>query len=124
MWKIHSDYIKEWLDEQEDSTATLIIAALKVLESEGPSLGRPLVDSLKGSKIKNLKELRPASAGRTEIRILFVFDPTRRAVMLLAGDKAEGNSMRDKWAGWYKKSIPKAEKIYERHLKSLEDNDV
>ncbi|WP_435694093.1 type II toxin-antitoxin system RelE/ParE family toxin [Streptomyces filamentosus] len=40
----------------------------------GPALGRPLVDRLQGCRIHNLKELRPASSGRSEVRILFVFD--------------------------------------------------
>lgn len=39
------------------------------------TLGRPLVDTIKGSRHKNMKELRPGSAGRSEIRILFAFDP-------------------------------------------------
>ena len=43
---------------------------------------------MKGSKLHNLKELRPGSAGTSEARLLFVFDPTRRAVLLVAGDKA------------------------------------
>jgi len=40
---------------------------------------RPLVDRIKGSGLHNLKELRPASAGVTEVRILFVFDPPGRS---------------------------------------------
>lgn len=51
-------------------------------------LGRPLVDRITGSRIHNLKELRPGSSASSEIRILFVFDPERRAVLLVAGDKA------------------------------------
>ncbi|MHB1498041.1 MAG: type II toxin-antitoxin system RelE/ParE family toxin, partial [Acidimicrobiales bacterium] len=63
-------------------------AAIDKLEADGPTLGRPLVDVVKGSKLHNLKELRPGSAGAGEVRLLFVFDPTRRAVLLVAGDKA------------------------------------
>ena len=48
---------------------------------------------------KNLKELRPGSSGRSEVRVLFAFDPARRAIMLVAGDKA-GN-----WQRWYRKNI-------------------
>jgi hypothetical protein len=53
--------------------------------------------------VHNLKELRPGSKGGSEVRVLFVFDPDRRAVLLVAGDKA-GN-----WRGWYTKNIPVAE---------------
>jgi len=68
--------------------------------------GRPLVDRIKGSKIHHLKELRPGSAGRSEIRVVFAFDPTRSALLLLGGDKA-GN-----WQRWYRDNIPLAERLY------------
>jgi hypothetical protein len=76
------------------------------LREEGPALGRPLVDRLKGAKIHHLKELRPGSRGRSEIRIIFAFDPSRSALLLLGGDKA-GN-----WQRWYRDNIPRAEQLY------------
>jgi hypothetical protein len=85
-------------------------AAIDVLEEHGPILGRPLVDAIEGSSIHNLKELRPGSVGRSEIRILFVFDPERQAVILVAGDKA-GN-----WKRWYERNIAVAEDRYGRWL--------
>jgi hypothetical protein len=63
-------------------------------ESEGPALGRPLLDRITRSSLHHLKELRPASAARSEIRVLFAFDPTRSALLLLDGDKS-GN-----WKRW------------------------
>jgi hypothetical protein len=48
---------------------------------------------LKGSTIHHLKELRPASRGRSEIRIIFAFDPSRSALLVLGGDNA-GNWQR------------------------------
>lgn len=59
-------------------SATLLAQAVAALREDGPSLGRPLVDRLKGSRIHHLKELRPGSRGRSGIRIIFAFDPTRR----------------------------------------------
>ncbi|MFE9847184.1 type II toxin-antitoxin system RelE/ParE family toxin [Streptomyces sp. NPDC005576] len=47
-------------------------------QEEGPVLGRPLVDTIKGSVLPNLKELRPGSAGTTEVRLVFVFDPNAK----------------------------------------------
>ena len=79
---------------------------MAALREEGPSLGRPLVDRLKGTRIHHLKELRPGSKGRSEIRIIFAFDPTRSALLLLGGDKA-GN-----WERWYRANIPLAERLY------------
>jgi hypothetical protein len=71
-----------------------------------PTLGRPLVDTITGSKIKNLKELRPGSSGTSEVRILFLFDPWRSAILLVAGDKS------GKWNRWYGEAIPRAEQLY------------
>jgi hypothetical protein len=64
--------------------------AIQALVEEGPSLGRPLVDRVKRAALHNLKELRPGSSGSSEIRILFIFDPERNAVLLTAGDKETG----------------------------------
>lgn len=58
-------------------TLMLISQAVEALRIDGPALGRPLVDTVKGSKLSNLKELRPGSAGASEVRLLFVFDPRR-----------------------------------------------
>ncbi len=79
------------------------MAAIEVLQEHGPQLGRPLVDTITASRHRNMKELRPGSSGRSELRVLFVFDPERRAIMLVAGDKV-GN-----WTRWYKKNITVAE---------------
>jgi hypothetical protein len=61
-----------------------------------------------------MKELRPGSSGRSELRILFAFDPKRQAILLIAGDKA-GN-----WQRWYKKYIPLADNLFDEHLRRLE----
>ena len=61
-----------------------------------------------------MKELRPPSAGRSEIRILFVFDPWRSAILLVAGDKA------GQWTRWYRTAIPEADQLYARYLKERE----
>ena len=62
------------------------------------------------SRLPNMTELRPPSAGRTEIRILFVFDPYRSAVLLVAGDKS------GQWNRWYRTAIPEAERLCEGYL--------
>lgn len=90
-----------------------MIAALELLESWGPQLGRPLVDTLVGSRHRNMNELRPGSSGRSELRVLFAFDPERKAIMLVAGDKS-GN-----WKRWYKQNLPRADDLFDRHLDTL-----
>jgi len=119
MWDVDYGQIEAWLDGQDGETVARVFAALEILRKKGPALGRPLVDSIKGSRVRNLKELRPASSGSSEVRILFAFDPLRQAVMLLAGDKSKGRRGRRKWSGWYRRAIPEAEKIWEEHLRNL-----
>ena len=88
----------------------LVNQAILVLERNGPAEGRPLVDTVTASRISNMKELRPPSAGGSEIRVLFVFDPWRAAVLLIAGDKS------GQWSRWYREAIPEAEHLYETYL--------
>jgi hypothetical protein len=82
-----------------------------------PSARAPLVDTITASNIKNLKELRPGSRGTSEIRILFVFDPWRSAILLVAGDKS------GKWNRWYAEAIPRAEHLYEVYLKERTEEE-
>ena len=64
-----------------------LLAHARLLEQFGPTLGRPRADTLKGSRHANMKELRFEAAGGVW-RVAFAFDPRRRAVFLVAGDKA------------------------------------
>jgi len=98
------------LRRTDRKTLMLVSRAIESLSVEGPALGRPLVDTIKGSTLPNLKELRPGSAGASEVRLLFVFDSQRQAVILVAGDKA-GN-----WRRWYKTAVSLAETAYADHL--------
>lgn len=101
--------------EQEAGVRISISSYAKLLAQMGPALGRPHVDTLKGSRLKNLKELRVQYQGEPW-RVLFVFDPRRQAVLLVGGCK-QGNDR------WYKEIIPLAEKRYQQHLEEMEQND-
>ncbi|MFE2148223.1 type II toxin-antitoxin system RelE/ParE family toxin [Streptomyces sp. NPDC059456] len=107
----------ETLAETDWRSAEQVEDAVDALAMFGPTLGRPLVDRIKGAEQHHMKELRPGSAGGSEIRILFAFDPVRRAVLLVAGDKA-GN-----WQGWYAANVPLAEKRYQAHIAELESRE-
>lgn len=120
MWEVDLGLIEAWIDTLDKETVTDIFFALERLQRVGPTLGRPLVDTITGSRVSNMKELRPPSPKGSEIRILFAFDPKRMAIMLVGGDKATGKGKKDKWSGWYKKAIPEAERLWEEHLKGLE----
>lgn len=111
-WTIlQSAAFKDWYRTSltDDERDAIIATALR-LKVDGPALRRPLSGIIKGSKFPNMKELIPP-AGNT--RILYIFDPRRRAILLLGGDKT------DSWADWYKANIPIADAIYERHLAGL-----
>ncbi|MBG0812927.1 type II toxin-antitoxin system RelE/ParE family toxin [Planomonospora sp. ID82291] len=108
--------VRQWFDrlcEEDWESAEQVEDAIDMLARVGPTLGRPLVDRLKGSDNHHLKELRPGSSGSSEIRIIFAFDPVRRAVLLVAGDKS-GN-----WTRWYDENIVIAEKRYAQHVTEL-----
>ncbi|MEX5504697.1 type II toxin-antitoxin system RelE/ParE family toxin [Pseudomonas putida] len=87
-----------------------LLAQLQLLACCGPALGRPRVDTLKGSRHSNMKELR-FSVGNGVWRIAFAFDPSRCAVLLDAGDKAGISERR-----FYRSLIERADARFGRHL--------
>ena len=105
-----TEQAEAWYMRLTDEDADRIAASLDELGRRGPTVGRPFVDSIKGSRHHNMKELRSVGG---HLRALFAFDPRRRAVVLVAGDKTGD------WRGWYARNIPLADKLYDRHLRSL-----
>jgi hypothetical protein len=103
--------VEAWYCSLDDDTMSTVTGAIDLLELEGTTLGRPMVDKVNGSKFHSMKELRPAG---TSIRILFIFDPRRQAILLLGGDKSGS------WKSWYDKNIPIAERRYENWLATEE----
>lgn len=87
-----------------------ILALAIVLQQFGPQLGRPRVDTLKGSRHANMKELR-FSAADGEWRVAFAFDRRRAAILLVAGDKSGGSQKR-----FYREMIRKADERFDAHL--------
>lgn len=113
VWSVDIERISGWLASLDQDSREQAVAAIELLEDRGPHLGRPIVDTVSGSRHKNMKELRPGSSGRSELRVLFAFDPERSAIMLIAGDKAGD------WNRWYKRSIPVADDLFDEHLNEL-----
>jgi hypothetical protein len=87
-----------------------LLATARLLEAFGPNLGRPHVDTLKGSDFANMKELR-FTADQGVWRVAFAFDPDRQAILLVAGDKSGGGEKR-----FYRDLITRADTRYRRHL--------
>lgn len=119
MWEVilHPE-VEAWFLElcrNDPPSADLIADAIDLLSEQGPALGRPLVDRLKGSMFHHMKELRPGSTGTSEIRLIFAFDPAREAVFLVAGDKT------GQWKTWYQRAIPLADERFEEHLTRLKE---
>jgi hypothetical protein len=113
-WSVvfHTDFEPEFGALGRDVRVELLAKA-KLLEAFGPALGRPHVDTLEGSRHANMKELRFAAAGGVW-RAAFAFDPGRRGIVLVAGDKA-GTSQRR----FYRALITKADARFDAHLATL-----
>ena len=92
-----------------------LLAHAKLLAEFGPNLGRPTVDTLKGTSHANMKEMR-FNWMRDVWRVAFAFDPKRQAVLLVGGDKSGADQKR-----FYRRLISVADKRYSQHLKTLND---
>lgn len=101
---------KAWMRTLGARDRAQLRAALEALEQRGPTLGRPLADRVKTSRHHHMKELRPQLGN---IRVLFAFDPQRRATILLGGDKTGD------WNGWYRTHVPRADRLYDQHLRNI-----
>ncbi len=87
---------------------------IEFLEAVGPQLGRPQVDTLNASKYSNMKELR-FDADKGVWRVAFAFDPYRKAILLVGGNKVGANQKR-----FYKQLIKTADERFSDHLEQLE----
>lgn len=74
-WEVeYTDEFEGWWLGLGEGEQESIRVAVDKLEQYGPALGRPLVDTIKGSRHPNMKELRSLGGN---IRVLFAFDPRR-----------------------------------------------
>ncbi|MGL4860097.1 MAG: type II toxin-antitoxin system RelE/ParE family toxin [Enterobacteriaceae bacterium] len=114
MWTVvFTSRFDVWLLEQDESMQEKVLASLSNLETYGPALSRPYVDTVKGSRHKNMKELRIQYSGRP-VRAFFAFDPKRQAVVLCAGDKSNDKQ-------FYEKMIRIADEEFTAYLTVMED---
>ena len=107
------DEFEPEFEDLPEGVQTEILAHSRLLQHFGPQLGRPRVDTLNGSRHANMKELR-FSAADGEWRVAFAFDPRRKAILLVAGDKSGGSEKR-----FYKQLIAKADDRFDAHLMHL-----
>src|ERR1022692_3714764 len=107
------DEFKPEFDALQERVRTEILVLAGLLQQFGPQLGRPRVDTLIGGRHANMKELR-FSAADGEWRVAFAFDPKRKAILLVAGDKSGGSEKR-----FYRELIRKADERFDAHLVRL-----
>ncbi|MDE0144785.1 MAG: type II toxin-antitoxin system RelE/ParE family toxin [Nitrospira sp.] len=116
MWDVGFDPA---FDPEFDALPTAVqdelLAQAKLLGAFGPALARPRVDTLKGSRHANMKELR-FQADDGVWRVAFAFDPRRKAILLVAGDKS---GVKERF--FYRRLIEKADKRFDMHLGRLKD---
>ena len=111
-WDVeYTDEFEAWwntleMDEQEE-----VEAKVELLEEFGPVLPRPHADVIVTSKHAKMKELR-ADVARRQLRVLYAFDPRRKAILLIGGDKT-GNP------NWYKQYVPRADELFDDHLAQI-----
>ncbi len=113
-WRVdlHVEFVAEY-EALSDIVQDELLAHVAVLEAFGPQLGRPRVDTLNGSRHKNMKELR-FDADNGVWRFAFAFDPKRAAIVLCGGDKAGGSEPR-----FYRQLIAKADRRFDAHIADL-----
>jgi hypothetical protein len=110
-WTVEiGDEFEPEFNELHDDVRTEVLALSRVLQQFGPQLGRPRVDTLNGSRHANMKELR-FSAADGEWRVAFAFDPKRKAILLVAGDKSGVSEKK-----FYRQLIAKADDRFDAHL--------
>ena len=104
---IATDEFVDWYDNLQDSHLRNVTRTVDMLEMSGVTLGFPQSSKIKGSRYP-LRELRIKSGGH-QLRVFYAFDPKRRAVLLLGGDKTGDDR-------FYQRFIPTAERLWEEYL--------
>jgi hypothetical protein len=115
MWEIEffDDFDPEF-DGLSKAVQDALLTKLEILEERGPTAGRPLIDTLNGSKHANMKELR-FNADNGVWRAALAFDPARKGVVLVAADKSGVSEKR-----FYQKLIAVADARFDKHLAAAE----
>jgi hypothetical protein len=114
LWNVlfHDDFHAEY-QVMGGALQEELLAHARLLQEFGPHLGRPTVDTLKGSKHANMKELRFDCEGGVW-RVAFAFDTEGAAILLVGGDKGGADQRR-----FYKKLMAVADVRLAEHLATL-----
>jgi hypothetical protein len=105
---VTTNEFREWYRDLLEEDAARVTFVVDLLAARGPLLGHPYSSAIRGSRYA-LRELRVQAKGRP-LRVLYVFDPKRQAVLLVGGDKTGD-------AKFYERMMPLAEAIWEEYLR-------
>lgn len=111
---VMTDVARGWFASLSKRDRKRIADAMEELRRSGPMLGRPTADRIRSSRHHNMKELRSVGG---HLRALYAFDPRRRAIVLLGGDKSGD------WSGWYERNVPRADALYDEYLRTIDEED-
>ena len=118
MWFVeYTDNFHDWWLGLTEAQQDVITSKVELLQEDGPSLGRPSVDTIRGSRHPNMKELRAGQGGA--LRILFAFDPRRSAILLIGGNKSPVDPTSPNWNDWYDYFVPIGDDLYDEHINEL-----
>jgi len=107
-----TDQFRDWFLALDEAAQVAVAGRIELLAEVGPNLKRPAVGEIKASRFApHMKELRCGTA--SAMRVLFIFDPRRTAILLLGGAKA------GEWAQWHAHAVPEADQLYEVYLEEL-----
>ncbi len=111
MWDVDTTKrFDEWFKAQTEELKEDMLAAIVILSEYGPHLARPFADTVDGSDFSNMKELRVQYQGKP-IRAFFALDPSRRGIVLCAGDKTGVKEKK-----FYKDMIKLADAEFRKYL--------
>ncbi|GHV33783.1 toxin RelE [Spirochaetia bacterium] len=117
-WEVNNtEEYDTWFLQQSEEDQVILQTRVFLLKEHGPQLGRPYADTLKGSSLRNLKELRAKTEAHM-FRVAYLFDPEQKALLLIGGDKKGKNEKR-----FYKGLIKQAEQIYDLYREKKEQKN-
>jgi hypothetical protein len=115
-WEVeYTDEFGKWWDSLTEAAQKSVAKIVVLLAETGPSLGYPHSSDIVQSRRGKLRELRIQHKGHP-YRVLYAFDPSRVAILLIGGDKTGDDR-------WYETNIPIAEKLYDLYLKERKESD-
>lgn len=116
MWEVeYTDEFGEWWETLTEGEHISVAACVSLLEQLGTSLGFPHSSDIRNAKHRHMRELRIQHCGKP-YRVLYAFDPRRKAILLIGGNKKGDDK-------WYEKLVPLADKLYAEHLRNLKNEE-